>query len=235
MQHQSEMNDHPVQVRRDLFLECISVVAFCCVQVIAWSKVTQSLSVSHWLVLAIVAGWLAADLLSGCVHFLADNFGTENTPILGRAFISPFREHHVRPKQILEHGFFERNGWNCGGAALLTIPVLIFDSKFNSHQGWQLFAIFTLTVSVFVSLTNQIHAWAHGAPAISFVQLLQRAGIFLSPGNHDHHHEPFNRATRLNSSYTPTRSTTSFLSGHYCITSGIWNRLFGAILRRKPS
>lgn len=233
MQHQSETNDHPMQLRREFALECVSVVAFCCVQIIAWSRVIPSISISLMLIVVVVAGWLTADLLSGCVHFLADNFGTERTPVLGKVFITPFREHHLRPKQILEHGFFERNGSNCGGAALLTVPVLMFESWFSSRETWQLFAIFMLTVSLFVSFTNQIHAWAHGAPTVSFVQLLQRVGVFLSPNNHDHHHEPFDRAARDNLSYSPSRSMMAFLSGHYCITSGVWNRLFGAFLRRE--
>src|SRR5215208_153170 len=48
-----------------------------------------------WLapILAALA-YLAADFLSGLVHFLADNFGSYDTPIIGPNFIEPFREHH---------------------------------------------------------------------------------------------------------------------------------------------
>jgi hypothetical protein len=48
-----------------------------------------------WLapILAVLA-YLAADFLSGLVHFLADNFGSYDTPIIGPNFIEPFREHH---------------------------------------------------------------------------------------------------------------------------------------------
>jgi hypothetical protein len=54
-----------------------------------------------WLlpILALLA-YLAADLVSGFVHFLADSFGSADTLIVGPNFIGPFRDHHVDPKGI---------------------------------------------------------------------------------------------------------------------------------------
>ena len=45
-----------------------------------------------WLapILAVLA-YLAADFLSGFAHFLADNYGSHDTPIIGPNFIEPFR------------------------------------------------------------------------------------------------------------------------------------------------
>ena len=54
-----------------------------------------------WLApILLILAYLAADFLSGFVHFLADNFGSYNTPILGPNFIQPFREHHVDPSYV---------------------------------------------------------------------------------------------------------------------------------------
>src|SRR4029079_2689598 len=53
----------------------------------------------------VVVAYAAADLLSGVVHFLADNFGSPETPLLGKAFVMPFRDHHIDPKGILRHPF----------------------------------------------------------------------------------------------------------------------------------
>lgn len=56
-----------------------------------------------WLLPAVAAlAYLAADLVSGFVHFLADNFGSEETPILGLNSIGPFRDHHTNPKGITQ-------------------------------------------------------------------------------------------------------------------------------------
>jgi len=66
-----------------------------------------------WLapILAVLA-YLAADFLSGFVHFLADNFGSYDTPIIGPNFIEPFREHHIDPKGIVGNDFVDANGNN---------------------------------------------------------------------------------------------------------------------------
>jgi hypothetical protein len=58
-----------------------------------------------WLapILAVLA-YLAADFLSGFVHFLANNFGSYDTPIIGPNFIEPFREHHdIHHESSLRH------------------------------------------------------------------------------------------------------------------------------------
>ena len=59
-----------------------------------------------WLlpVIAVLA-YLAADFISGFVHFLADNFGSSEMPVIGPHFIGAFREHHVDPKGITRHDF----------------------------------------------------------------------------------------------------------------------------------
>lgn len=80
-----------------------------------------------WLlpVVAVVA-YLAADLDSGFVHFLADNFGSEETPILGPNFIGPFRDHHVDPTGITRNDFVDNNGNNSLASAPFMLLVWLF-------------------------------------------------------------------------------------------------------------
>jgi hypothetical protein len=75
-----------------------------------------------WLlpILALLA-YFAADLISGFVHFLADNFGSADTPIIGPGFIDAFREHHIDPQGIVGHDFIDTSGNN----SLVSIPFML--------------------------------------------------------------------------------------------------------------
>jgi plasmanylethanolamine desaturase len=163
-----------------------------------------------WLApILLVVAYLAADFLSGFVHFLADNFGSYDTPILGPNFIEPFREHHVDPKGIVGHDFVDANGNN----SLATLPFMLFVWIVVPLETWYfgyLFGAFFLFLCLAAFLTNQFHKWAHmdGPPA--FVAWLQARGVILSQEHHDIHHE-------------------SPYDTYYCITAGFWNPLLDRI------
>ena len=157
-------------------------------------------------VLATVGGYLLADLLSGIVHFLADNFGTPNTPFVGQGFVLPFRQHHVDPMGITRHGFFIANGNNALVCLPVLVPVAIFVPIGSSTVGYAA-GVFTFVMLTAVFLTNQTHKWAHMDVVPTPVRWLQSAGLILSKSHHDIHHvRPYNT--------------------HYCITVGAWNSLF---------
>jgi hypothetical protein len=155
-----------------------------------------------WLVLtAVLLGYITADFISGFVHWLADTWGSADMPILGKAFIRPFREHHVDQEAITHHDFVETNGNNClvslapAGAAML-VPT-------SSLTG--LFAVAFLTsLILWVFLTNQFHKWSHTRQPPSLVGWMQKLHLILPPAHHTvHHTAPFNR--------------------YYCITVGWLN------------
>ncbi len=163
-----------------------------------------------WHLLALlIAGYLAADLLSGVVHFLADNFGSETTPFFGPGFIRPFREHHTNPLGIVSHGFWEANGNN----VLVSVPVLApaaFLLPMRESAWAHLLGSFVLFMMLAVFLTNQFHKWAHMESPPRFVRMLQSSGLILSKPHHDVHH-------------------TSPHNAHYCITLGIWDPILERI------
>lgn len=167
-------------------------------------KALARMSYGEWIFgLVVLAALLAADFVSGFVHFLADNFGNPETPVFGRIFIFPFREHHVDPKAITRHSYLETNGANC----LISLPVVVSVLCFTSGEEdffLRLFAFFFLTA---IFLTNQIHKWAHADVPPIAVRFLQKYALILSPVNHAVHH-------------------TAPHDEYYCITTGWLNAIF---------
>jgi hypothetical protein len=173
--------------------------------------------------LLLIAAYAAADLLSGIVHFLADNFGSPDTPFLGKAFVMPFRDHHTDPEGILGHPFMIANGNNCLISAPPLLAVALFVPITTNVVGY-LAAEFLIFLFLSVLLTNQFHKWAHMQSPPPAVQWLQKKGIVLSKEHHDVHH-------------------TSPFDTYYCITVGWWNPLLQrlgvfekiiAAVRRQP-
>ena len=172
-------------------------------------RLARSPAISGWWVpLALFLGILAADFVSGVAHWGFDSWGNLDTPVLGRLAIRTFREHHVDQKAICGHDFIETNGHNMT-LAVIPFGLVAAQSETSSWLG-ALVATSLLSWGVFVSITSQIHKWAHMAEPPRPVALLQRAGIFLRAEHHDvHHAAPFDES--------------------YCITCGWLNGPLRAI------
>jgi ubiquitin-conjugating enzyme E2 variant len=155
-------------------------------------------------VLGLLAGYVAADLLSGLAHWGADNFGSPDTPWLGPTFILPFRNHHADPLEITRHGFVEANG----ATAILVAPLLWlawWALPAEPGSGWTAFAqAAMLALWPAILMTNQIHKWAHMPEPPRWIRPFQRSRLILSPAHHDRHH-------------------TAPFDTYYCITTGWLN------------
>jgi len=162
-----------------------------------------------WTPFAALVGFLGADFISGLVHWGCDTWGTPDVPIIGKAFIRTFREHHVDPQAITRHDFIETNGDNCMTVIFPLASTWWLPIEVGSV--WMRFIGVSMWVfSIFVFLTSQIHKWSHQTVPSRFVSWMQRYKIILSPEHHDLHHQvPFNK--------------------HYCITSGWLNAPLGYI------
>ena len=156
---------------------------------------------------AALCAWLLADLFSGLVHWALDTFGSVRTPVVGPAFIRPFREHHADPAAMTRHDFIEVNGASCLGC----LPVLAAAAFVPMNGFLQSVLVFT---SLGVLLTNQCHKWAHTSPDETnfLVRKIQYLGLILRPGEHRMHHTP------------PYES-------HFCTANGWLNGPLNAILR----
>jgi plasmanylethanolamine desaturase len=152
---------------------------------------------------AFMAGFVAADFVSGFVHWAADTWGTPEWPIVGKALIRPFREHHVDQTAITRHDFIETNGNNCFASIFPTVAAALLPL----HGTLSVFAcelVFALSFALFG--TNQFHKWAHMETPPRLVGALQRANLLLPPDHHAVHH-------------------TAPYAKYYCITVGWMNEL----------
>lgn len=151
-----------------------------------------------------VAGYLSADVVTGFVHWFADTFFEEETPLIGPWLIAPFREHHRDPQAMTRHGFLELAGNSCFVLAPI-LAVALWLGQTMEPVAASALCVFILSFSWFAAATNVFHRWAHEAQPPRAVVWLQRCGVILPPAHHRlHHQSPHN---------------TSF-----CVTSGWANR-----------
>jgi ubiquitin-conjugating enzyme E2 variant len=139
---------------------------------------------------AFMLGFVAADLTSGIVHWLADTWGSVDLPFVGRALIRPFREHHVDPKAITRHDFVETNGNNC----FICLPPVTLTAAFVSFDDWRgVFAgVLVFSLCLWIFCTNQFHKWSHSDDPPAVVVALQRLSLILPRDHHAvHHSAPF--------------------------------------------
>ncbi len=197
-------------VRRRLWMACIEAVALtvstALVVRLALRLAGAVDTARDWAALAAAAvvGYLAADLASGLVHWFCDKFFEEDTPIVGRMIIAPFREHHRDPLALTRHGFLDLNGNN----ALVAAPVLLWASR---QEALSAFGVASLVFfSLAVLATNQLHAWAHAPRAPRPVRWLQQGRLILTPGRHARHHRDGHVGT-------------------YCVTAGWLNPLLDRV------
>ena len=151
-------------------------------------SVSWDASVAAWSTAGMLLGYLLADLAAGVMHWLCDTFFREETPVIGRAFIHPFREHHRDPLAMTRHGFLEVNGSNCLALVPLLLALWMFADVRSDGSIFLHVTTFAFALATFA--TNQFHKWAHVAAPPPAVRWLQEHRLILSPVHHLQHHTP---------------------------------------------
>ncbi len=132
----------------------------------------------------LLVAYAMADLASGIVHFLLDNFGSSGTPVIGQKFVKPFRDHHVDPMAMTHGDFIAVNADNIFVCLPVIIPAYFFlDAARHPYLG-----MFIIGLVLGVMMTNQLHKWAHMPTVPRLVAGAQRRGIVLSKQHHGLHH-----------------------------------------------
>jgi ubiquitin-conjugating enzyme E2 variant len=159
--------------------------------------------------LGAMVGYLGADLLSGSVHWFCDSFFREDTPLIGRMVIWPFRDHHRHPAAITQYRLLEQDGTSY----FILIPLLALAASGSPPprvDAMTLAAHSALLGLAFGAFgTNLFHKWAHADDVAPLVGWLQRHRLILSPEAHRIHHRTY--------------------TGGYCVTSGWLNRVLDAV------
>jgi plasmanylethanolamine desaturase len=144
----------------------------------------MSVPVALLIVVLILAAYAVADLASGVVHFLLDNFGSPETPVIGQKFVKPFRDHHVDPMAMTHGDFIAVNADNVFVCLPVIIPAFFFlDTTAHPYAG-----VFIVGLVAGVIMTNQLHKWAHMPTVPRLVSVAQRHGVVLSKEHHSVHH-----------------------------------------------
>jgi hypothetical protein len=123
---------------------------------------------------------LAADFITGLMHWLEDSYGREDWPVVGQAVIAHNREHHARPRSFLAHGVWRSIDLQVG-IALPALGALWL-------AGW-LTPCAALVVALLVA-ANVVHRWAHATPAENgrIITWLQRLRLVQDRRHHGLHH-----------------------------------------------
>ncbi|MCM3872519.1 MAG: fatty acid desaturase family protein [Pyrinomonadaceae bacterium] len=159
-----------------------------------------------WLAaLAIPLALVLGDFIGGLVHWAADTYFSEDTPVVGPALIKPFRQHHLFPRDICTHTFVSIVGNVC----ILAVPVLtvcLYVLWVTDHGLLAFATLCTTLMAAATVATNVFHKWAHQEQPSAGVRLLQRTRLVLEPQHHQVHH-------------------TAPFEMQYCITNGWLNPL----------
>lgn len=195
-------------------LKILGVLASAVLWTTLLARIALALIAGHspWLALpAFVVGYLLADLMSGVAHWFCDTFFDEETPIIGKRLIQPFRDHHVHPGRITGYRFIEQDTANF---FLMLVPLAVAfwlgaprPGSVAALAGWCCF----LGLAGGSFCTNLFHKWAHMPQPPTTARWLQASGLILDAERHRHHHRDHSRGFCVTSGWmNPVLDTMRF-------------------------
>ncbi len=134
-----------------------------------------------WFVLQLFLLWLAADFITGVVHWWQDAYGNPKWPIIGKFVIEPNLIHHQNPRHMLQGNYWYRVNTSVFTAVILSVTFWLL-----GWHSWQM-----VVCLMFCSQGNEIHAMGHRTDKENgkFICALQKIGIIQTRRTHGWHHK----------------------------------------------
>jgi hypothetical protein len=124
---------------------------------------------------------LAADFISGIIHWLEDTYAVPGkSKFLDKHIVLPNIDHHRNPGYIVRGTYLSNVLVSVILCGLAGLALYLAGIRF-----WQPYL--TLLIA---SQANQTHAWAHTRRVPKFVRYLQSFGALQSTFHHSEHHYP---------------------------------------------
>lgn len=137
--------------------------------------------IGAWYLLQLLLLWMAADFITGVIHWWEDTYGNPNWPILGKFVVMPNLIHHKNPIKLLEGSYWNRI--NTSFIAATIIGVILW---FLGCHAWQM-----IVCLIFCAQGNEIHAMSHRPDKRNgkVIGFLQKWGLFQNRKTHRWHHQ----------------------------------------------
>lgn len=150
----------------------------------------------------VLGTFLAADFVTGIVHWLEDVFAHESMPFIGRHVARTNIVHHHYPRHFTNLTWWQSSWVLCGLSVLF-----LFAARAGGFLTWHAWLFAALSANA-----NQIHKWAHQTRAEngSVITFLQHIRLLQTPRHHARHH-------------------TDPKDCHYCTMSNLLNPLLDRV------
>jgi len=195
---------------------------------------------SWWMIPALVAGWYAADMLSGMVHMIMDyhparlgigldriyfyegSRESEEYQRLFRAAMSrlnpferlvyDFKNHHPRPDALGRRTMLRQVGSTIVAGSLPLSILINVACLFLPVPGWLIAG--TLALLVGGTFAQYFHGTLHRAHNPWIINTLRRVGLLMTPAAHQLHHDTLRRDFATNSGWSNAVLNPVFALAH---------------------